>query len=141
MNKIILDRTEYIFDASTRRITITDRAESFNLENFLVITNVTTNTIIYNFACEGLGGDLERDGKTVLILDYDTSNMNDEDSLQIIFSRPEKETENYFLQEDIANSLKLNKEILKQLIINNKYLSDITGNEYSGDDIEIQIQL
>ena len=51
-----------------------------------LITNVTDNIIIYNFASSGTGGTSAYDaatGETTLTLDYDTSSMSADDELQI----------------------------------------------------------
>jgi hypothetical protein len=69
----------YVFDASAKTITVYG-IPALTLEQFLVITNVTTNTIIYNFASSGLGGTLLG---SVLTLDYSTLSMSDTDDLQI----------------------------------------------------------
>lgn len=67
----------YTFDASAKTVTFTDFT-SISLERVLLITNVTTNTIIYNFAATGgtVAGN-------VLTLDYDTTAMADTDDLSI----------------------------------------------------------
>ena len=54
--------------------------------SLLLITNVTDNVIIYNFAGNGLGGTTSYNStthKTVLTLDYSTSTMSASDELQI----------------------------------------------------------
>lgn len=79
MKILIGDSSSYTFDASERQITIPKY--DLQLFNFLIITNITDNLIIYNFAKPGLGGSFS-DG--VLTLDYDTTSMDDNDELQII---------------------------------------------------------
>jgi hypothetical protein len=69
----------YTFDASARQITFTGLS-SLSLPNILLITNVTDNVIIYNFADSDKGGSLSG---FVLTLDYDTEDMDDSDELQI----------------------------------------------------------
>lgn len=69
----------YVFDKTAKQITFTGLA-SIKTEEVLLITNVTTNTIIYNFADPLYGGTATGN---VLTLDYDTSSMNNADSLQI----------------------------------------------------------
>jgi hypothetical protein len=73
--------TNYTFDASAKTITFGDFA-SIDLESVLVITNVTDNVLIYNFANPALGGIV---GSNVLTLNYDTTSMDDTDSLQIFY--------------------------------------------------------
>lgn len=67
----------YTFDASAKTITF---AIDFTLEQMLLITNVTDNIIIYNFADPTCGGSITNN---VLTLDYNTTSMNDTDKLQI----------------------------------------------------------
>lgn len=73
MNKVILNKNDYHFDASEGKITFNGYI-NITLEDILVITNITDNVIIYNFGCEGYGGDVTLG---VLDLDYDTSSMSD----------------------------------------------------------------
>lgn len=67
---------------------------NYSLSNILVITNVTTNTIIYNFAEAGKGATSSYnlsdaslpnsiDGVTTLTLDFNTATMSSEDVLQV----------------------------------------------------------
>jgi len=70
---------DYTFNAAAKTVTF-NTLSSINLEQLLLITNVTTNTIIYNFANSSLGGVVN---DNVLTLTYDTTAMNSGDSLQI----------------------------------------------------------
>ena len=75
MKKLIQD---YTFSASAKTITSSD----FNkLSEIALITNVTDNIIIYNFADATKGATLSGE---VLTLTYDTTTMSDTDKLQII---------------------------------------------------------
>lgn len=69
----------YTFDASAKTVTFTDYT-SIRLDSVLLITNVTDNIIIYNFADSGGTA-----AGNVLTLDYDTSAMSDTDELQIFY--------------------------------------------------------
>ena len=69
----------YTFDASEKTITFSGAME---LEGFLIITNVTDNIIVYNFADPSLGGSVTG---AVLTLDYNTTSMSDTDDLQIFY--------------------------------------------------------
>ena len=75
--KIIVDN--YTFNSAASTITFSDYS-SIHLNRVLLIVNVTTNTIIYNFANPALGGDV---ASNVLTLDYDTSVMSSGDILMI----------------------------------------------------------
>ena len=71
----------YTFDASAQTITFTGYG-SIALANVLLITNVTDNIIIYNFADATKGGSV---ATNVLTLDYDTTTMDDADKLSIYY--------------------------------------------------------
>lgn len=78
MKKLI---TTYTFDASESNITVT--GYSLELQRLLLITNVNENAIIYNFADSTKGATIS--GGNIIILDTDTSAMNDSDPLQIFY--------------------------------------------------------
>jgi hypothetical protein len=71
--------TNYTFSASAKQVTLTDYP-SLKLDQILLITNVTDNIIIYNFADPTAGGTL---AGNVLTLLYNTTSMSDSDRLQI----------------------------------------------------------
>jgi hypothetical protein len=124
MNKIILNNEDYTFNSDNKTITIENSIENFNKEFLLIVTNVTTNTIIYNFGCDGFGGTIENN---VLTLEYDTSSMSSSDNLQIIlYTVTNLETS---IQIELLNTIKNNttelnkiKELIKQT---NKLLNKI----------------
>jgi hypothetical protein len=68
----------YKFNAADKTVTILDG--NITLDNLLIITNVTTNTIIYNFSAPTKGGVLSGN---VLTLTFDTTAMSNTDTLQI----------------------------------------------------------
>ncbi len=70
---------DYIFDPLLKQISI-NVSDSISLANVVLITNVTTNTIIYNFASPILGGSMQNN---ILTLDYDTTLMSVANELQI----------------------------------------------------------
>ena len=70
---------DYTFNAATKQITF-DTTDVVSLAQVLVITNVTDNVIIYNFADPAKGGVITNN---VLTLTYDTTAMSNSDSLQI----------------------------------------------------------
>lgn len=83
MEKIILKNTDYSFDASAQTVTFLSHTELVSKEYLLLITNTSTNDIIYNFGCDGYGGTINLNTFR-LTLEYDTTAMSDSDSLQII---------------------------------------------------------
>jgi hypothetical protein len=70
---------DYTFNAATKQITF-NTTDIVSLNQVLVITNVTDNVIIYNFADPAKGGVI---ANNVLTLTFDTTAMSDTDSLQI----------------------------------------------------------
>jgi hypothetical protein len=70
---------DYTFNAASKQITF-NTTDVITLEQMLIVTNVTTNKIIYNFADPALGGTISNN---VLTLTFDTTSMSDPDKLQI----------------------------------------------------------
>jgi hypothetical protein len=70
---------DYSFNASAKQIRF-NTTSVIGLEQLLIITNVTDNIIIYNFADPAAGGTISNN---VLTLDYNTVSMSNTDSLQI----------------------------------------------------------
>jgi hypothetical protein len=94
MARNVLPDQYYTFNASTRTITLN---RSVKRESLLLITNVTTNTVIYNFSDPNLRatsytqtqGALAlsqgmSDVSTVIVLNYNTTSMSNTDKIQII---------------------------------------------------------
>jgi hypothetical protein len=81
---------EYQFNASTRKIKIYDNV---SVKKLLLITNVTDNIILYNFADEAKGAaSVTFDPiteHTEITLNFDTTSMSDSDQLQIFIEKPE----------------------------------------------------
>ena len=82
----------YRFDASEKIVFIKG---NINVERFLIITNVTDNVIIYNFANPSLGFSLisynVATDETQLSLLYDTTSMSDTDKLQVFIDNDYQE--------------------------------------------------
>lgn len=79
----------YAFDKTAKTITFSGLQQSITLLNILLITNVTANTIIYNFADSTKGA--VSFNNNILTLDYDTSAMTNTDVLQIFLDLPSNE--------------------------------------------------
>ena len=73
--------TNYTFNAASKTVTFLGYSRIL-LDSILIITNVASNTIIYNFAGTGKGGTVSGN---VLTLDFDTTAMSNSDSLQIYY--------------------------------------------------------
>ena len=79
----------YTFTPAANTITLSGLAQTMALENFLLITNTTANTIIYNFADSTTGA--VSFNNNILTLDYNTSAMASTDRLQIYVDLPSYE--------------------------------------------------
>lgn len=76
----------YTFNPSAKTITFSGLGQSIDLQNILLITNTTANTIIYNFADSSSGA--VSFSNNVLTLDYNTTSMASTDKLQIYVDVP-----------------------------------------------------
>jgi hypothetical protein len=70
---------DYSFNAANQTVTF-NTTDVLTLEQLLIITNVTVNKIIYNFADPNSGGTI---ANNVLTLNFDTTSMSSSDKLQI----------------------------------------------------------
>jgi len=91
----------YTFNAATKQITITG-LDPLTLEQFLVITNVTDNVIIYSFNDPTLGGTVS---SNVITLTYDTTLMSNTDDLQIWLEYKKTEDINVGVPDDYSESI------------------------------------
>jgi hypothetical protein len=74
----------YTFDASAQTIKISGL---YTLRTLILITNVTDQQIIYNFADSSAGGTVSysaQNDETTITLEYNTASMSDSDELQIL---------------------------------------------------------
>ena len=84
--------TDYTFTPGAAGAGTVVIAGHHNLAQLLLMTNTTTNQIIYNFASSGSGGTVAYDAathKTTVTLDGDTSSMSSTDELQIFVDQAE----------------------------------------------------
>lgn len=78
----------YTFNASTRTVTI--NGKYIRKEQLVLITNVTTNTVIYNFADSSLGSSAytvstsNNVETTTIVLVYNTTSMSNSDKISIL---------------------------------------------------------
>ena len=109
--KIKIDN--YTFNKSAQTITFTDYT-TIRLDSLLLITNVTDNIIVYNFASPLLGGTVSGN---VLTLTYDTSAMDDTDSLQIFYDDPEVQPANEELQTSLYSLTETLQDLVARLAV------------------------
>ena len=101
MKKLI---TSYNFNAGNKTV-ILNEYTSVNQDGLLLITNVTDNVIIYNFASSTLGATVS--GNTITLA-YNTTSMSNSDSLMIFY-------DDGAVDDDAKNLGYLLKEILEEL--------------------------
>jgi CRISPR/Cas system endoribonuclease Cas6 (RAMP superfamily) len=94
----------YTFDPTAKTVTFSGLSQQVTLANILLITNVTANTIIYNFASSTTGA--VSFVNNVLTLDYDTTSMSATDVLQIYI-----DVESY--EESLATLLRRMNKLLE----------------------------
>lgn len=108
----------YVFNASAQTITFSNLSYTLTLANILLITNVTANTIIYNFASSTTGA--VSFTNNVLTLDYNTTSMNNSDVLQIFL-----DVESY--EESLATLLRrMNKLLESNAVVDSQLRQRIT---------------
>ena len=116
--KTLID--SYTFNPSSKQIVLNEDVQ-IKIEQILLITNITDNAIIYNFADNSLGGSII---DNTLTLNYDVSSMSETDSLQIFIETPNVD----FIQLNnlLADGL---SEIVHQLqsIRNDGGMADVSG--------------
>ena len=111
MKKLIQN---YDFNAVAKTITLNDYS-LVNLEGLLLVTNVTDNKIIYNFADSNLGGVVTGN---IITLTYNTASMDNGDLIQIFYDDGLNPA-----SEDTAQSLESMIDYLKLIFQNTKVLS------------------
>ena len=94
------------------------------LEDILIITNVTDNTVIYNFADDAKGGTVEfsqgnspsyprassvNEGTTIIHFYFDTSSMSTNDNIQIFFEESELKVRLADISMDAMERVKIGK--------------------------------
>ena len=117
MKKLV---SNYSFNAATKQITLSDYT-SVDLESLLLITNVTDNIIIYNFAGQGKGATISGN---ILTLDFDTTSMSNTDSLQIFV-----DDNNVGANQDTLQALKDVSDYLKILVRQTQTLATQDPNQ------------
>jgi hypothetical protein len=110
--KAILD-TYYTFTPSTKTIVI---PRPLPRERFVLITNVTTNQVIYNFsdtsltlASHSITTDAANNTVTTIVLAYNTSGMASTDRLQIIIDEFEESFKPSELYTDPVNKFRISQ--------------------------------
>lgn len=101
--------TNYTFSAATKQISLNDYT-SVDLSRLLLITNVTDNIIIYNFADPTTGATILGN---VITLGYNTTTMSNDDKLQIFYDAAEANAATNEGLEELAEQTILLRRLLK----------------------------
>ena len=117
MKKLV---SNYNFNAAAKQITLSDYT-SVDLESLLLVSNVTDNIIIYNFAGQGKGATISGN---VLTLDYDTTSMSNTDDLQIFI-----DDNNVGANQDTLQALKDVADYLKIIVRQTQTLATQDANQ------------
>ena len=118
----------YIFTPASNTITLSGLAQAVSLQNFLLITNTTANTIIYNFADPTTGA--VSFNNNILTLDYNTSAMASTDLLQIYVDLPSYEETLHDLLRRMNKLLESNAVVDTRL--RQRITIDAIGNSTAG---------
>jgi len=118
----------YTFTPASNTITLSGLAQAVSLQNFLLITNTTANTIIYNFADPTTGA--VSFNNNILTLDYNTSAMASTDLLQIYVDLPSYEETLHDLLRRMNKLLESNAVVDSKL--RQKVTIDAIGNSTAG---------
>lgn len=103
----------YTFNKTAKTVTFTDYT-TIRLDSLLLITDVTRNIIVYNFASSLLGGTVSGN---VLTLTYDTSAMDDADKLQIFYDDGDVQPANSELQTTLNSLVVTLQELVGRLAV------------------------
>ena len=118
----------YTFNPGAKTVTFSGLPRAITLSNILLITNVTRNTIIYNFADTATGA--VSFNNNVLTLTYDTTSHSASDVLQVFLDVESKE-------ESLHDLLRrMNKLLESNAVVDNRLRQRITidaiGNSTAG---------
>ena len=128
LKKSILDKVDYYLNVEGNCVHLSEKID-LTLSEISLITNVTTNTVIYNPHCPGLGGTIDS-GKVIFDTTLTEDMSNVDDLMFIIQQNVHLEGINLDASKVIEEHSHLLKDILIELRINNKILSE-------GFDIEV----
>jgi len=132
-HKYILTKSDYLLDVAQNCVLILNKSD-LQLEDFALITNITTNDIIYNPHCNGLGG--TTDNGNLIFEKKLTGEMKDTDDLMVIIQ------ENISLRGANSDELPVRdpnsyqiKDVVTQLKIIALILSEGSDVEFTERDI------
>lgn len=124
MIKYTLDNNKYTFDSIRKTITFKTKIE---LRDILLISNITTGQVLYNFACEDLNATLS---DLILTLETTLVGATSTDELVIILQREEEEGESILDLSELLSKLDVTlNDILEEQRITNKLLYKIYNPE------------
>lgn len=112
-SKKVIDSIYYKFSPTTKTITF-DSILNLSKKDILLITNLSVNKILYNFACEDEGGAYSNH---VLDLKVSTAGMSENDVLMVtVIDTDKKEEYLSKILEEIRTTNELIAEFIKERI-------------------------
>jgi len=135
LKKSILSKDEYYLNVDLNCVHLTENLVGLTLPEVSLITNISTNTIIYNPHCDGLGGNIVS-GK--IVFDFQlTSDMSNNDELMFIIQRNVSlEGRGLDASKVIDENSHLLNDILIELRISNKIMSEAFEVEVTSNDVK-----
>lgn len=106
--------TDYAFNKTAKQVIFLGNQRPETIEQMLLITNVTTGEIIYNFADRLRGGVLDNN---VLTLTFDTSTMSNSDNLQIFIDSDDYHNEMLMLLSTLLKNSSYSKDSAERMRI------------------------
>ena len=134
LKKSILVKSDYHLNVDLNCVRLSKMAD-LTLSEISLVTNITTNDVIYNPHCEGLGGTLS--GNKLIFEKTFTSEMSDTDDLMFIIQKNiHLEGINLDASKVIEENSHILKEILVELKINNQILMETFEIEITKIDLK-----
>lgn len=132
----------YTFDKTAKTVTFTDFV-SIEIEHVELITNVTTNTIIYQFNNPAKGGTVSNN---VLTLTYDTTAMNNADQLMIKYTIGETGAKGNYVNDNVIGkvapaTLYFDDDFGGASLNTSKWETPVTGSGHTTTVTTSQLQL
>lgn len=127
--KILVE--DYTFNKDNKQIMFTGRDCPGSLEEVLLITNVTTGDMIYNFADKLRGGTLL--GNTIT-LNFNTLTMSNSDRLQIFIESDQHQNDVIMMMANLLKTVSFARDPgdrMRVVVENNPMLITLMRNSYT----------
>ena len=137
LKKSILTKSDYHLNVDLNCVRLSETVD-LALYEISLVTNITTNDVIYNPHCDGMGGIVS--GDQVIFEKAFTSEMTDADELMFIVQRNvHLEGINLDSSKVIEENSHLMKDVLVELKITNKILMETFEVEITERDLKYEL--